>query len=337
MSSRALFLQSRRSSRARTFIEFGRRIPPTTSPRPAATLAATAARASPGAASGSAPGAGQRRHPDRQSRHVQRYRELHQFAPIRDRQWNGERLHDDRGRAEPGAVRIKNTGTLDYYDHFLFLESTKYVKVDGFIFDHSNSRYPPYTASITGTFNKAARNIVRRSGPTNGTAAGGMSAEPTICWRTVRVGSARYGFSVGGPSDFSQRIIIRRCVGRVDYSISSEPKATFNVYGNDTGASTFATCCCRTWLQSTAGRVPTGDVTYGAYYFPKNPVNVTIQGSIALNVEAGIRRLLHQGVHGAEHQDDRFDRLGQLRSFRAWRGCDQLDLGQVRRLRSTTT
>ena len=138
---------------------------------------------------------------------------------------------------QPGAVRIKNTGTLDYYDHFLFLESTKYVKVDGFIFDHSNSQYPPYTASIPGTFNKATRNIVRRSGPTE--QYGGwwyVSGTDNLLEDCAGVGSARYGFSVGGPSDFSQRIIIRRCVGRVDYSISSEPKATFNVYGNEAEA-----------------------------------------------------------------------------------------------------
>ena len=65
---------------------------------------------------------------------------------------------------QPGAVRIKNTGTLDYYDHFLFLESTKYVKVDGFIFDHSNSQYPPYTASITGTSTPSGRSRVSAAG-----------------------------------------------------------------------------------------------------------------------------------------------------------------------------
>ena len=189
---------------------------------------------------------------------------------------------------QPGAVRIKNTGTLDYYDHVLFLESTKYVKVDGFIFDHSNSQYPPYTASITGTFNKATRNIVRRSGPTE--QYGGwwyVSGTDNLLEDCAGVGSARYGFSVGGPSDFSQRIIIRRCVGRVDYSISSEPKATFNVYGNDNGSFNVRDVLLQNLVAVDGRKGPTtGDVTYGAYYFPKNPVNVTIQGSIALNVEA---------------------------------------------------
>lgn len=38
----------------------------------------------------------------------------------------------------PFSVRIKNTGILNYYDNPVLLEpGTNYVKVDGFIFDHS--------------------------------------------------------------------------------------------------------------------------------------------------------------------------------------------------------
>jgi hypothetical protein len=189
---------------------------------------------------------------------------------------------------QPGTVRIKNTGTLDYYDNFIFLESTRYVKVDGFVLDHVDSQYPPYTVDVSGTFNKVTRTIVKRSGPTE--QYGGwyyLGGSDNLLEDSAGVGSARYGFAVGGPSSFAQRIILRRCVGRMDYSISSQPKATFNVYGNDNGNFNVRDVLLQNTIALDGRKGPTtGDVTYGAYYFPKNPVNVTIQGSLSLNVES---------------------------------------------------
>lgn len=189
---------------------------------------------------------------------------------------------------QPGAVRIKNSGALDYYDNFIFLESTRYVKVDGFILDHTNSQYPPSTVDVEGSFNKVTRVIVKRSGPTE--QYGGwfyFSGTDNLLEDSAGVGSARYGFAVGGPSGTAQRIILRRCVGRMDYSISSQPKATFNVYGNDDGNFNVRDILLQNLIAIDGRKGPTtGDVTYGAYYFPKNPVNVGIQGSLALNVES---------------------------------------------------
>ena len=190
---------------------------------------------------------------------------------------------------QPGSVRIRNTGTLDYEDNMVQLASgTNYVKVDGFIFEMANTAYPPYIAEMNGNYNKLTRNIFKRSGVTDN--YGGwveIGGNDNLLEDCAGVGSARYGFKVGGASSSTQRNILRRCVGRVDYSSSDQPKATFSVYGNDNVASGVRDVLLQNCIAVDSRKGPTsGDVTYGGVLFPKNVIGSAIQGSIVLNVEA---------------------------------------------------
>ncbi len=187
----------------------------------------------------------------------------------------------------PYTVRIKNTAALDYNDNLVLLDGS-YVKVDGFVFEQVNTQYPPTTGVMSGHHNKIIRTLYKRVGVTEN--YGGwfwMGGSDNLLEDCAGVGSARYGFAVGGPTDSAQRLIIRRCVGRVDYSVSTQPKATFNVYGNDNGNTNVRDILLQNCIAVDGRKGPTtGDVTYGAFYFPKNPLNVTLQGAISLNVES---------------------------------------------------
>jgi hypothetical protein len=187
----------------------------------------------------------------------------------------------------PYTVRIRNSAPLGYYDNLVLLEGS-HVRVDGFIFEQIDSPYPPTIGSMSGDHNKITRTIYKRVGPTEN--YGGwfwMGGADNLLEDCAGVGSARYGFAVGGPDSVAQRLIIRRCVGRFDYSISTQPKATFNVYGNDNGNTAVRDILLQNCVAVDGHKGPTtGDVTYGAFYFPKNPVNVSLQGNIALNVES---------------------------------------------------
>lgn len=186
----------------------------------------------------------------------------------------------------PFSVRLKNTGSLNYYDSPVFL-ARDYVHIDGFVFEINNTPDPEHMASISGSYNKLTRTIFKRTGPTN--QYGGwvwIGGNNNLLEDCAGVGSARYGFSIGGPTDTAQRNIIRRCVGRVDYSVSNQPKATFNVYGNDSGTNVrdvlLQNCIAIDGRAGPSSQEP----TYGGFYFPKNAAGVTIQGSIVLNTEA---------------------------------------------------
>lgn len=188
----------------------------------------------------------------------------------------------------PGAVRIKNSGSLQYYDNPLNLaSSTSYVRVDGIVFEIANSVYPEFIASIDGNYNKITRSLFKRGGQME--EYGGwvyMGGSNNLIEDSAGVGSGRYGFAMGGPGASTQRNILRRVVGRLDYSASDQPKATFNVYGNDSGTNVrdilLQNCIAIDGRKGKTG----GQPTYGGFYFPKNVVNVTVQGSIVLNVEA---------------------------------------------------
>ncbi|MGL5003560.1 MAG: DUF1565 domain-containing protein, partial [Casimicrobium sp.] len=203
---------------------------------------------------------------------------------------SGTALRPTTIRAEvPFSVRIQNGGALNYFDNLVLLDTgTNYVNVDGFILDHANSQDSSFTAEVNGNFNKLTRIIVKRSGETD--QFGGwfyVGGDDNLLEDTAGVGSARYGYAMGGPNATSQRNIIRRAVGRVDYSVSTQPKATFNVYGNDNGNHNVRDNLLQN-LIAIDGRKGsnTGEATYGGFYFPKEPQNTTIQGSIVLNVEA---------------------------------------------------
>lgn len=187
------------------------------------------------------------------------------------------------------AVRIRNTVALGYDDSIVGLETgTRYVQVDGFVFEISDSEFPPFIAKVDGDHNKITRTIYRRAGVTD--EYGGwvrIGGDDNLFEDCAGVGSARYGFSLGGPTSTAQRNIFRRCVGRVDYSTSDQPKATFSMYGNDAAATNVRDVLLQNCIavDSRKGR-ETAEPTYGGFLFPKNVAGATVQGSIVLNVEA---------------------------------------------------
>ncbi len=198
----------------------------------------------------------------------------------------------------PFSVRIKNSGSLNYYDNLVQM-STNYTKVDGFILEVNDTPDPEHIAAINGNFNKLTRVIFKRTGPTN--QYGGwlnIDGSDNLVEDCAGVGSARYGFAIGGPDSTAQRNIMRRCVGRVDYSVSDQPKAVFNVYGNNSGTNMrdvlLQNCIA---IDSKAGP-SRSEPTYGGFYFPKNAANVTVQGSLVLNVEAAYAGFFVKELNG---------------------------------------
>ena len=186
----------------------------------------------------------------------------------------------------PFSVRIRNTKQMNYWDSALRL-NVDYVRVDGFIFEINQSQDPEYIADIDGRFNKVTRSIFKRTGATN--QYGGwvqITGSDNLLEDCAGVGSARYGFAIGGPNSTAQRNILRRCVGRVDYSVSNQPKATFNVYGNNSGNNVRDTLLQNCIAIDGRKGPNSSESTYGGFYFPKNATRTTIQGSIVLNVEA---------------------------------------------------
>jgi hypothetical protein len=191
-------------------------------------------------------------------------------------------------RAEnPLRVRIRNDHQLKYYENMLLLDKgASHIMVDGFIFDMLDTAYPPFVAEVNGDFNTVSRVIVRRKGMADEhggwIAIGGSDNLVEDCAGT---GAARYGFFTGGPKSKAQRNIFRRCVGRFDFSAARQPKATFAIYGNDNGHDV-RDVLLQNCIAIDGQRGPRGaEETYAGFYFPKNATNVTVQGSIALNLE----------------------------------------------------
>jgi hypothetical protein len=189
----------------------------------------------------------------------------------------------------PFTARIRNSGALNYYDSMVYLQrGANYIHVDGFIFDMANTSDPEYIATIESNYNKITRSVFRREGSIN--EYGGWVAvygSYNLIEDCAGVGAARYGFFTGGPNSSASYNIFRRCVGRVDYSNSNQPKATFAAYGNNSGNNMhdviFQNCVALDGRRGPTG----GEDTYGGYYFPKNATNITVQGGIVLNNEAG--------------------------------------------------
>jgi len=188
----------------------------------------------------------------------------------------------------PMDVRIQSTTQLLYYDNMLGLDGN-YIKVDGFIFDMSGTVYPEYNGFVGGNYNKIMRSIFKRSGDID--QYGGLlfiEGNDNLIEDVAGVGACRYCFAQGGPSSATQRTIWRRLVGRLDYSNSNQPKATFNSYGNDN------TTEMRDHLYQNVialdGQRPGsfgGEEKYGGFYTPKRATNVRIFGSIVLNEAVG--------------------------------------------------
>jgi hypothetical protein len=188
----------------------------------------------------------------------------------------------------PYGVRIKWTGGLDYYDAPVLISRANRVHVDGFIFEFSGSNLaePSYMVEFDTTYNKATRCIAKRS---HVDAYGGWFASDgnyNLFEDCAGVGAARYGFYVGGPDSSTKYNIFRRCVGRVDFANTDQPKGTFCIYGNNSTTAVqyhlFQNCI------SIDGHRPSGDEEkYGAWYHPKNANQIVLQGSIVLNESTG--------------------------------------------------
>jgi hypothetical protein len=182
----------------------------------------------------------------------------------------------------PYGVRLKWTSNLNYYDLPVLVEKAQYVHIDGFIYEMLNMAEPSYVVEMDSANNRVTRCIVKRS---HVDAYGGWFASGgnnNLFEDCAGVGAARYGFFVGGPDASTQGNIFRRCVGRVDFAKTDQPKATFCAYGNNSNTNVknhfFQNCI------SVDGHRPSGsEEKYGAFYHPKNASNIYHQGCIVLN------------------------------------------------------
>jgi hypothetical protein len=197
---------------------------------------------------------------------------------------DGSALAPTRIRAaNPFRVRIHNVAATNYYDSPLRVRG-QHVHVDGFVLELRDTANTPLVAELGGSYNKLTRSILRRQGSVD--QYGGWlyaGGHHQLIEDVAGVGAARYGFATGGPTDDSHHIIFRRVVGRFDFSPSTQPKATFNAYGNDSGWGVhhvlFQNCIAVDGQRGPGG----GEEHYGAWYFPKNMDSAMIVGSIALN------------------------------------------------------
>lgn len=193
----------------------------------------------------------------------------------------------------PFGVRItKGSDDLFYNDNALRIVGNSYIEIEGFVFDISDDSTPPSVASVSGSDHiKIKKFIVKRSGLidqyANIVAVSGGSTYVLLEDCGV-VGAMRYGIYLGGTADTSRYNIVRRCVVRNDYSNSTQPKASFAVYGNNSGygirdvlfQNTITIDGQNTW-DGTGD--PSSRATYAGYYNPKNAANVTYQGTMVLN------------------------------------------------------
>ena len=163
-----------------------------------------------------------------------------------------------------------------------------YVHIDGLIYEFSGAgvEEPSYMVELDSANNKVTRCIAKRS---HVDAYGGWFASNgnyNLFEDCAGVGAARYGFYVGGPDSSTQYNIFRRCVGRVDFAATDQPKATFAIYGNNNNTNVrnhlFQNC-----IALDGHRPSGGEAKYGAFYHPKNATNVYHQGCIVLNESTG--------------------------------------------------
>ncbi len=211
---------------------------------------------------------------------------------------------DTRIRAEhPFAVRIRNLNDHGYYDAPLRLRGTQ-VRVDGIVFDLIDNADTPAVGFLEGSYHRITRSIFRRQGAVETYGSWlSMSGDHFLVEDVGGVGAARYGFELGGPDDTSHQIILRRVVGRFDFSSSLQPKATFAAYGNNDGFNVrqiwYQNCIA---LDGQRGPGAGGEEHYGAWYFPKNLDDGRITGSIALNNRTAYAGLFVQELQGRNTQ-----------------------------------
>ena len=188
----------------------------------------------------------------------------------------------------PMQVRIQSLTSLGVGENQLNL-SGNYIKVDGFVFDMSGTTNPAFTGSVSGNFNTVSRSIFKRGGDIDG--FGGLlqvTGSDNLFEDLAGSGACRYCFSHGGATATTQRNIWRRVVGRLDYSNSTQAKATFATEGSD------AVGNVRDHLYQNViaidGQNPGnlgGIEKMGGFYASKNTSNITFQGSVVLNEGVG--------------------------------------------------
>ncbi len=196
----------------------------------------------------------------------------------------------------PYGVRLKWTGGLNYWDAPVLIAKARYVHVDGFIYEMLNLENPSFVVWIYSSKVKITRTIVKRSLVDAWGGWYSVNGSDNLIEDAAGVGAVRYGFATGGPTSSDQRNIFRRVVGRMDYANTSQPKATFAVYGND------ATTDVRDHLlQNTIaidGQRPSAngvEEKYGGYYNPKTASYIRYQGAMTLNEAVG-----HAGMFAQE-------------------------------------
>jgi hypothetical protein len=201
--------------------------------------------------------------------------------------------------ANPFRVRIRNVAPTDYYDSPLRVRGD-YVRVDGFVFDLRDTASTPLVGEVGGSYNRITRSIFRRQGTVD--QYGGwlrVNGHHQLVEDVGGVGAARYGFATGGPTDDSHHVIYRRVVGRFDFSPSTQPKATFNAYGTDSGWGVhhilYQNCIAVNGQRAASGG---GEEHYGAWYFPKNVDAAAIVGSIALDNAVAYAGMFVQELQG---------------------------------------
>ena len=162
--------------------------------------------------------------------------------------------------------------------------------------------------------------------------------EPTICWRTVQVWvPPGNGFSCRR----TERLLLSASssvVASVEWTtlISSEPKATFNVYGNDNELNVRDVLLQNLVAVDGQKGPTTGDVTYGAYYFPEESGQRDDSGSIALNVEAEYAGFFIKELQGQNIKMIDSIAWGSYGPSAWWPGS-QSGVSPLTPLRSTTT
>lgn len=211
-----------------------------------------------------------------------------------------------RIRAEnPYGVRIENSSGLTYYDNLLSVANS-YVHVDGFIFIHKDSVYPPYTGETSANYFKLTRSIFKRQGPCD--AYGGflyVGGSYNLIEDVAGVGHARYGINAGGPNATQSNTIFRRLVLRIDYVSSNQPKAAFSIYGNDGSPTKVRDFLVQNILVLDGQSGTTsGEQVYGGAYQPKTTENVKYQGAIVLN-----NQTTHAGIYMAEYASTKSNHL----------------------------
>lgn len=211
-----------------------------------------------------------------------------------------------RVRAEtPYTVRIESSASLTYNDNLLSVSSS-YVHVDGFIFIHRDSVYPPYTGDVSGDYIKLTRSIFKRQGPCD--TYGGflyVGGNFNLIEDVAGVGHARYGINAGGPSATQNNTIFRRLVLRIDYVSSNQPKAAFAIYGNDNSPTKVKDFLVQNLLVLDGqGGTTSGEQIYGGAYQPKTTENIKYYGAIVLN-----NQTTHAGIYMGEYATTKSNHL----------------------------